>query len=368
MPRESDIDVGGEVAYNITPSLRAVGTINTDFAETEVDTAPRQPDALPAVLSGEARLLPRWRDLLRLPRAGVLLAPDRPRRQRAAAAHRRRRQADRPGRALRRRRRCTCAPAKTTARSAKTSWWCGSGAGCCSSPSSAASTPAARHRDRPIGAVAVRPPASTSASPRRRSAATRTSKAAGFLAARLHVQGLGDNAVVRRPRRDIPTTSGTASMAFMEVQKNYRSGGRVPAAQRLPPLPAQTSTGTRGRSAHPYIRRLRLRRRSRHLHRPDNRLETQDVRVHRRPARAAQRRQRRSERRRRASSASTSPSRSRRASRCRPAQYRFTRYSRRGQHGEPPRRRAAAARRVGHVLHGDRTESCSASDCGRAPA
>jgi hypothetical protein len=36
--RQDDIDVGGEIAYNITPSLRAVGTINTDFAETEVDT------------------------------------------------------------------------------------------------------------------------------------------------------------------------------------------------------------------------------------------------------------------------------------------------------------------------------------------
>jgi hypothetical protein len=35
---DHDIDVGGEIAYNITPSLRAVGTINTDFAETEVDT------------------------------------------------------------------------------------------------------------------------------------------------------------------------------------------------------------------------------------------------------------------------------------------------------------------------------------------
>jgi len=31
-------DVGGEVTYNITPSLRAVGTVSTDFAETEVDT------------------------------------------------------------------------------------------------------------------------------------------------------------------------------------------------------------------------------------------------------------------------------------------------------------------------------------------
>ena len=38
LERDSDVDVGGEVAYNITPSLRAVATINTDFAETEVDT------------------------------------------------------------------------------------------------------------------------------------------------------------------------------------------------------------------------------------------------------------------------------------------------------------------------------------------
>jgi hypothetical protein len=36
--RTDDVDVGGEVAYNITPSLRAVATVNTDFAETEVDT------------------------------------------------------------------------------------------------------------------------------------------------------------------------------------------------------------------------------------------------------------------------------------------------------------------------------------------
>jgi hypothetical protein len=36
--REHDVDVGGEIAYNLTPSLRAVATINTDFAETEVDT------------------------------------------------------------------------------------------------------------------------------------------------------------------------------------------------------------------------------------------------------------------------------------------------------------------------------------------
>jgi len=38
LAREHDVDIGGEVAYNLTPSLRAVGTYNTDFAETEVDT------------------------------------------------------------------------------------------------------------------------------------------------------------------------------------------------------------------------------------------------------------------------------------------------------------------------------------------
>jgi len=34
---DGSADIGGEVAYNVTPSLRAVGTVNTDFAETEVD-------------------------------------------------------------------------------------------------------------------------------------------------------------------------------------------------------------------------------------------------------------------------------------------------------------------------------------------
>jgi hypothetical protein len=36
--RDTTGDIGGEVTYNITPGLRSVGTINTDFAETEVDT------------------------------------------------------------------------------------------------------------------------------------------------------------------------------------------------------------------------------------------------------------------------------------------------------------------------------------------
>lgn len=36
-PRKTEADIGLDAAYNITPSLRAVGTVNTDFAETEVD-------------------------------------------------------------------------------------------------------------------------------------------------------------------------------------------------------------------------------------------------------------------------------------------------------------------------------------------
>jgi hypothetical protein len=36
-PDETSADIGLDIAYNLTPSLRAVATINTDFAETEVD-------------------------------------------------------------------------------------------------------------------------------------------------------------------------------------------------------------------------------------------------------------------------------------------------------------------------------------------
>ena len=141
--RTIDIDIGGEVAYNITPSLRAVGTINTDFAETEVDQRARQSHALPAVLSGEARLLPRRRDVLRLSVTGVLLAPHRARCQRPAAANHRRRQGDRPGRPLRHRR--TLRPDRRGRRRAPGEDFtalAACGGGCCSSRTSAASTPA----------------------------------------------------------------------------------------------------------------------------------------------------------------------------------------------------------------------------------
>jgi hypothetical protein len=37
VPRDEDVQIGGDLFYNITPNLRANLTINTDFAETEVD-------------------------------------------------------------------------------------------------------------------------------------------------------------------------------------------------------------------------------------------------------------------------------------------------------------------------------------------
>lgn len=37
-PRSGDTDIGGEITYNLSPELSAVLTLNTDFAETEIDT------------------------------------------------------------------------------------------------------------------------------------------------------------------------------------------------------------------------------------------------------------------------------------------------------------------------------------------
>ena len=111
------------MTYNFTPSLRGVGTINTDFAETEVDQRLVNLTRFPLFLPEKRGVLPRRRDLLRLlPPTAFFSRPHRPRRRRPAAAHRRRRQADRPGRpedigaALRAHRR------GGRRRSARTSW------------------------------------------------------------------------------------------------------------------------------------------------------------------------------------------------------------------------------------------------------
>jgi hypothetical protein len=69
IPAEStstDGDIGLDLYYNLTPNLRANLTINTDFAETEVDQRQLNLTRFPLVLSGEEELLPRRRHLLRL--------------------------------------------------------------------------------------------------------------------------------------------------------------------------------------------------------------------------------------------------------------------------------------------------------------
>ena len=53
--RDSDVDVGGEMAYNITPSLRARRDHQHRLRRDRSRHAARQPDALSVVLSREAR-------------------------------------------------------------------------------------------------------------------------------------------------------------------------------------------------------------------------------------------------------------------------------------------------------------------------
>ena len=52
-------DVGVDAFYNVTPALRANVSVNTDFAETEVDQRRVNLTQIPAVLRREAGLLPR---------------------------------------------------------------------------------------------------------------------------------------------------------------------------------------------------------------------------------------------------------------------------------------------------------------------
>ncbi len=100
---KADVDVGLDMAYNLTPSLRGGGHHQHRLRRDRGRSAAGQPDPVPAVPARTPHLLPRRGDLLRLPLRQLLLAPHRARR-RPAAADRRRRQAERPGRQERHRR------------------------------------------------------------------------------------------------------------------------------------------------------------------------------------------------------------------------------------------------------------------------
>ena len=107
-------DVGIDMAYNLTPSLRGVGTINTDFAETEVDQRLVNLTRFPLFLPERADVLPRRRDLLRSAVQRVLLTPHRPRSTGSRSAIDRRQQAERPGRPATTSARSTCEPPTRT--------------------------------------------------------------------------------------------------------------------------------------------------------------------------------------------------------------------------------------------------------------
>ncbi len=235
-PVDSDVlgDVGGDVKYNLTPSLTLDGTINTDFAQVEVDDQQVNldrftlffPEKRPFFLEnagffsvgnpGESRL--------------VLQPPDRHRRQRrgdsassAAAACR-----ARPARSTSA---CsTCRP--TTSRTvspATTSPSCASAATCPTGRRSAASSsigraPAISPRDddhnrtyarrRQVGHRAE-PPCSRASSPEpRRRASTRD-----------------DYAFNVRSRTNVPRYD--LELGYQEVGDQLQSGGRLPQPARL---------------------------------------------------------------------------------------------------------------------------------------
>ena len=94
-------DAGLDVFYNLTPQLKANFTLNTDFAQTEVDDRQGESHSLPGFLSGEARFLSRRCGQLRFfARSAaqlecVLLTTHRPHRRRTTPENRLRWEADR---------------------------------------------------------------------------------------------------------------------------------------------------------------------------------------------------------------------------------------------------------------------------------
>ena len=76
---EVPADVGFDLNYNLTSSLKTAVSVNTDFAETEVDRRRVNLTRFPTVLPGATRLLPRERGRFQLftgQRGDPVLQPD----------------------------------------------------------------------------------------------------------------------------------------------------------------------------------------------------------------------------------------------------------------------------------------------------
>ena len=248
--RSTTRNAGVDLFYNPTPRLRANLTINTDFAQTEVDQRQVNLDALLAVLSREARLLPRRRDLLRLRQPGgnadLRVNPFFSRRiglsaDAHAAEDRLRHQAHRPGRRPGRRR-----PARADRRRRRRRLHRrGLHGGARQAPAAARSPTSARiytRRDA-RGSTARRraahrrprlPPRDQSAS-----SARRTSKPpAGSCTPRGRASTGGNSAF--GASSTIRTTAGTRGFDATRGAGELRPGGRLRHPPRLSPLLARS--------------------------------------------------------------------------------------------------------------------------------
>ena len=241
-------NAGVDLFYNPTPGLRANLTVNTDFAQTEVDQRQVNLTPLLAVLSRAARFLPRRRDVLRfrqhaaasgeVRRQPVLQPADRPERHRA----RRRRSTSAPRSPARWARRtsasCTSAPARTTTSGMHRRGFHGrarQAARAAGSPTSARSTRGA-----------MRAPTASDASHTRRrrfppghvdvSAARRISNATGWFAARRPPRRVDAATAPSALTVDYPNDRWNGGFSMREVQRELRSRRRLRHAPRLPPL------------------------------------------------------------------------------------------------------------------------------------
>ncbi len=363
--RDTSGDVGIDMAYNLTPSLRAVATVNTDFAETEVDQRLVNLTRFPLFLPERRTFFLDGVDLLRPALQCLLLAPHRPG-QRPAQADHRRDQAERPGRQQRRGR-----PLRADRRGgqqprARASWSRGGGGACCGSRISARSTPAASTHD-----GSASPGRHTAGADFRFSTATflgnKNLTATGYWVANSTGHGIGDSAAYSG-RVEYLNDIWESAVEFQEVQKDYNPAVGFTPRREYRLYNPELTWSPRPTTRHPFIRRFRFGLNPTVFTDLQNRKQTVEFDTDAVPPRAAQRRQRRG--------AGVAQLRAARQSvRDRPGGHAARRVrlpvpplQRVGEHRQPAHRRPAPPRRVGHVLlgHAHRVQPW-ASTSGRAP-
>ncbi len=253
-------DVGVDVAYNITPSLRGVATINTDFAETEVDQRRVNLTRFPLVLAGEARTF--FLDgatFFDFPDHCLLLAAHRPGRRATRSAiiggGKLTGQAGRTTSAP-----STCARATTTARPGerlpggpvrrrvlRQSYFGAFYTGRVAHGGRRSSTATARW-------------APTSGSATSTFLGNKNLTATGYCGGQLDRPTVSATARAYGGRVDYPNDIWEATADVPGGAEGLRPGGRLHAATGVPPLQSRIRPGVRGRNPPPVHPPLRLRR------------------------------------------------------------------------------------------------------------